>query len=141
MSDLNEQEISNEDVKTAQSEQKEFSSITEIERLILEQKKDFRPYIFFGVLGVIAVFYAIALSVAVKFACMILRNKSLPHDANVYGELIFLSMMCVLPTVLTIIVVKALFATESKEKKEPDLTGDIPSLTVKVVSAVTKNLN
>ena len=130
MSDLNQQELSNEEVKTAQSEQKQFASIPEIERQMLEQKKNFRPWIFRGVCTVVVIFYCIALTVAVKFTCMILKDTPLPHDASVYGELIFLSMMCVLPTVLTIIVVKALFTTENKEKKEADLINDIPCLFV-----------
>lgn len=98
----------------AQSEVKEFSR-SGLEYSILEQKKAFRPFIFYGVLVIAAIFYLLALTLAARVIYLLwcLRLPDVPH-----GVLFLVASLCIPPTVLVIMAMRSLLEHKHEDKKE-----------------------
>jgi hypothetical protein len=76
---------------------------------ILEQKKIFRPFLFKVLVGVIVIFYILAIILVIGIFIALLRCLGdVPH-----GVLLLLGALCITPTALLILSVKALFSESS----------------------------
>lgn len=104
----------------AQSEVQEFSR-SGLEYRILEQKKAFRPYIFYGTLAIAAIFYLLALTLAGRMIYLLwcLRIPDVPH-----GILFLVASLCLPPTILVIMAMRSLLEHKHDDKKEENKMED-----------------
>ncbi len=114
-------------------EEKQFER-SGLEYDILEQKKSFRPYIFYGTFTIVAIFYLLVLTLAgrVIYLLWCLRIPDVPH-----GILFLIASLCLPPTILIIMAMRSLLEHKHEDKKEENKMEDFSPI-LKLVNEILK---